>query len=138
MKRSIVYTAIGFSILLPGLATRAMAQIPAAETNTAPAAASVNGLDYVVWKGHNTPGSVWYATSSNNGGNWSSQQAITFAKTTQAPALAKYYLKGGISTVEDSAVTNPGWWRHDSSKYFGQNALRAGLASLLGISWGAQ
>jgi hypothetical protein len=101
MKRSLVYIAIGFSLLLSGLPKPVWAQIPSAETNAAPAAASLGGVDYVAWKGKAaSKDTIWYATlsSTQNGGTgeWSSQQQISwtihgskyFANTTQAPALA--------------------------------------------------
>jgi hypothetical protein len=87
MKRSIVYTGIALGMLAQGLPKPAWAQIPLAETNAAPAAASLSGVTYVAWKGKNPgAGSVWYSTS--NGSGWSAQQQIKFAETTQAPALA--------------------------------------------------
>jgi hypothetical protein len=93
VKRSIVYIAIGFSVLLAGLPKPVLAQIPFAETNAAPAAASLGGVDYVAWKGKKAQDIIYYATSSSatenvGTGEWSSQQQISFAKTTQAPALA--------------------------------------------------
>jgi hypothetical protein len=50
-----------------------------------------------------------------------------------APKLARYYMRGGQPVVEDISVTNPGWWRHDLVKYFGQAAVRQRLRGLLDI-----
>jgi hypothetical protein len=84
VKRSIVCIAIGFSVLLPGLPKRVLAQIPGAETNSAPAAASLGGIAYTAWMGKSTPtDNVWYYP---NGA--ASQQAISGTSTFAAPALA--------------------------------------------------
>jgi hypothetical protein len=105
MKRSIVYTGIAFGMLLQGLPKPAGAQIPSAETNVAPAAASLEGVTYVAWKGKNTPGSVWY--SSANGSGWNTQQQITFAKTTHAPALAALSDSDTLYLAWRGQSTNP-------------------------------
>jgi hypothetical protein len=97
VKRSIVYTAIGLSVLLPGLPKRALAQlapqIQNAETVAAPAAISINGIDYVAWIGKNISDpkgvKIWYATSTDNGATWAPQTNFsTSIYTKLAPALA--------------------------------------------------
>ena len=83
MKRSIVYTAIAFGILLQGLPEPVLAQqIPSAETNMGPTAAQADGVTYVAWKGKKTGADIIYYTNASG-----SQAGIGFAKTTQAPAL---------------------------------------------------
>jgi hypothetical protein len=132
VERSLVYIAIGFSVLLPGLSKRALAQvqIPSAETkNAGPAAASLNGAYYVAWKGKNAQDNVWYATGSpESPDSWNPQQEVSwankdgttgFAKTTQAPALAAagstlYLAWRGQSTSPTDAIyystnTGSGW-----------------------------
>jgi len=52
MRRSITYITIAFGIFLPYVPKPALAQeIPSAETNAAPAAASLQGSIYAVWMG---------------------------------------------------------------------------------------
>jgi hypothetical protein len=150
MKRWIVYTGIAFSILLQGLPKPAWAQIPSAETNAAPAAASLNGVTYVAWKGKNTgAGSVWYSTS--NGSAWSPQQPINFAETTEAPALTALgdtlYLawrgqstnptdKIYYSTYPSTACASGGWCSQTSinAETTAAPAL-ASSASTLYVAW---
>lgn len=138
MKRSIVYTAIAFSILLQGLPRPALAQIPSAETNAAPAAAGLNGVTYVAWKGQRTgPATVYFYPASNG-----SQAAISFAKTTQAPALAAqgntlflaWRGQGSNSTDNvyfssyPTAVSSPAWSTQQSIS-FAETTAAPALAS---------
>jgi hypothetical protein len=136
VKRSIVYIAIGFSPLLPGLPQRALAQIPSAETSAVPAAASLNGVVYVAWKGRNTQDSIWY--SSGGPGDWSSQTEIGFAKTTQAPALATDGSNVYLAWRGESLNTtdNVFWLRLDLTKPHPQAvAMRASPAPPLRSAW---
>ncbi len=116
MKRSMTYAAIGFGLLLPYLSQPALSQtIPSAQTNAAPAAASLGGLTYVAWKGKSAPADkVWYADSNTWG-----QNSISFAVTTQAPALTTFgstlYLAwrgqgtGPTDEIYYSTSTGAGW-----------------------------
>jgi hypothetical protein len=88
MKRLMTYMAIASSALAPCLLKPASAQIPSAETKTAPAAASLSGTTYVAWVGKDTPpaANIWYTTSNGSGGF--NPQTKTTVETEQAPALA--------------------------------------------------
>jgi hypothetical protein len=115
MKRSITYAALACSVLLPVSLRPALAQqVPSAETNAAPAAASLSGNLYVAWKGKDAGGSyIWYSVA------YGSQQSIGGALTTQAPALtatsSTVYLawRGQSSNTTDKIYyatnTGSGW-----------------------------
>ncbi|MEY4352426.1 MAG: hypothetical protein RLZZ609_667 [Cyanobacteriota bacterium] len=47
------------------------------------------------------------------------------------PTLADDYQNDGARVVHDRSVSNPGYWRHDLDKYFGQMQLREALAKQL-------
>jgi hypothetical protein len=109
MKRSMTYMTIAFSMFLPCAPKLALAQeIPSAETNAAPAAASLQGTIYAAWMGKNTPASVWYYPNASG-----SQQQINGTKTMYAPALASngstlYLAWVGSSTDNIYYMTNTG------------------------------
>jgi hypothetical protein len=91
MKRSTIYGAVALGILLPGLPNPALAQIPSADTNVGPAAAGLNGVMYVAWKGKSTGAdAIYYSTP--NGSGWNPEAKVCIGsncpETTEAPALA--------------------------------------------------
>ena len=49
--------------------------------------------------------------------------------------LGNDFMRSGDQVLLDQGVTNPGYWRHDLDKYFGQEKLRKALAHQLGIDW---
>lgn len=50
-----------------------------------------------------------------------------------APELRSLYMKQGAPVVEDVAVTNRGWWRHDLNQYFERGEVRERLRAMLQI-----
>jgi hypothetical protein len=87
MNRLMTYVTIASGIFLAYLPELLMAQqIPSAETKTAPAAASLNGVTYVAWTGKGgPPDNVWYYPNSSG-----SQQRISNTSSSYAPALATF------------------------------------------------
>jgi hypothetical protein len=108
MKRLMTYITMAFGIFLPYVPELA-AQIPGAETNAAPAAASLQGTIYAAWMGKNTPPAyIWYYPNASD-----SQQQINGTKTMYAPALAAngstlYLAYVGQSTGYIYYMTNTG------------------------------
>lgn len=49
--------------------------------------------------------------------------------------LCNDYKRLGDQVVIDQSVSNPGYWRHDLDKYFGQEKLRQALAHQLQVDW---
>jgi len=102
-----ITTAFGILVAF-GPALALAQQIPSAETNRDPAAASLQGIAYTAWMGKNTPGNIWYYPNASD-----SQQEINNTSTTQAPALAAssntlYLAFVGQSTDNIYYMTNTG------------------------------
>jgi hypothetical protein len=140
MKRSIVYTLIASGVLLQGLLEQpAWAQIPSAQTNKAPAAAALNGVNYIAWKGKAVgAGTIYYLNSTGSG--WSAQSPIKFAQTTQAPALAALgdtlYLawrgqsSGPTDSIYYTSSTNPAsGWNAQQALTFAETTAAPALAA---------
>jgi hypothetical protein len=141
MKRLMIYLVAGFAVGLPGLPKLAVAQIPSAETNAAPAAASLAGVTYLAWKGKSSPAdSIYYATS-NGSGAWNAQKDIPFARTTQAPALAAVgntlYLawRGQSSNQTDNIFFSASPW--DSQKAVCNDSICAETAAAPALAGGS-
>jgi hypothetical protein len=129
MKNSMRYITAAFGIFLayvPNLA----AQIPGAQTNAAPTAASLDGALYTAWMGKTLPiDTVWYYPSPAD-----AQAPVTNALTSEAPALASngstLYLAWNKNGYINYMNNNGTGWVSGPPAYEGPDSYASGAPAL--------
>jgi len=122
---------MAFGMFLAYLPELALAQeISSAETNAAPAAASLGGFVYTAWMGKTLPtDNVWYYPNSAD-----SQASISGTTTSEAPALASngttLYLAWNNNGYINYMTNSGSGWRAGPPAYDGPDSYASGAPAL--------